>query len=246
VIILMNKGDETAPNPNATAVIRAGDLADRVAYYRHDVAHAADPHIPNNPHQFLLGLPITPSSTLEPVVEMAKQRQVAEFFALDGQFDLTDPEINLADVRTPDGTPLFEVPIAGPLPEDLNFITAPPPRPPSPPPGAIVSPPSPFPAATFAAVIQILSPLAGIDIGGGTLLPVLPRPERLPTAAAWVPVSQPGEPAPLAPAWSRRAAPPPPLPLLDRLFAGLDSSLPFDGLADGGTHHDDARQADPR
>jgi dienelactone hydrolase len=116
VIILMNKGDESAPNPNATAMIRAGDLADRVAFYRHDVAHAADPTIPVNPHQFLLGLPVT-TSPLEAVVEMAKQRQVANFFASDGQF-IDD----LADVTTPDGTLLFEVPIAGPLPEDLNYI----------------------------------------------------------------------------------------------------------------------------
>jgi hypothetical protein len=161
IIVQFNKGDQSAPDPNATAMIRAGDLADRTSYYRHDVAFAADPNIPKNPHQFLLGLPLTPSSTLEPVVEMAKQRQVAEFFALDGQFDLMDPEINLADVRTPDGTPLFEVPIVPPLPEDLNFITDnPAPSPTSAAPGGVVSPPSQFPSGTFAGVIPILSPRA--------------------------------------------------------------------------------------
>jgi dienelactone hydrolase len=116
VIVQFNKGDQSAPDPNATAMIRAGDLTDRTSYYRHDVAHAADPTIPNNPHQFLLGLPVT-ASPLETVVEAAKQRQVANFFASDGQF-IDD----LADVTTPDGTPLFEVPIQGPLPEDLNYI----------------------------------------------------------------------------------------------------------------------------
>jgi hypothetical protein len=40
------------------------------------------------------------------------RQQIAEFFASDG--------INVID---PDGTgPLFEVPIEGPLPEELNFI----------------------------------------------------------------------------------------------------------------------------
>jgi dienelactone hydrolase len=118
VIVLVNKGDESAPNPNATAILRAGELADRVSLYLHDVAHAADPNIPKNPHQFLLGLPITPKSTLEPVVEMAKQRQVAEFFASDGQY--IDP---LSDVTTRDGKPLFEVGLTEEeLPENLNFI----------------------------------------------------------------------------------------------------------------------------
>jgi hypothetical protein len=121
VILLMNKGDESAANPNTTAIVRAGDLADRVAFYRHDVAYAADPTIPKNPHPFLLGLPPS-DSLLEAAVKMGKQQQVAEFFALDGQFDLLDPQINLSDVTTPDGTPLFEVPIQGPLPEDLNYI----------------------------------------------------------------------------------------------------------------------------
>jgi hypothetical protein len=116
VIFLVNKGDESAPNPNTTAIVRAGDLADRVAFYRHDVAYAADPTLPKNPHQFLLGLPPS-DSPLEAAVEWGKQRQVANFFASDGQF-IDD----LSDVTTPDGTPLFEVPIRGPLPEDLSYI----------------------------------------------------------------------------------------------------------------------------
>jgi hypothetical protein len=127
VIILMNKGDESAPNPNTTAIVRAGALADRVAYYRHDVAHAADPTIPTNPHQFLLGTAdrILSTNSLVTEVEMAKQQQVAEFFALNGEFVLSDPLINLSGFTTPDGTPLFEVPIKEPLPEDLNFIVLP-------------------------------------------------------------------------------------------------------------------------
>jgi hypothetical protein len=116
VIVQVNKGDQSAPDPNATAILRAGDLADRTSFYRHDLAYAADPKIPKNPHQFLLGLPAS-TSPLEATVERGKQRQVANFFASDGQF-IDD----LADVTTPDGKPLFEVPIVGPLPEDLNFI----------------------------------------------------------------------------------------------------------------------------
>lgn len=126
VIIQMNKGDESAPNPNATAIVCAGGLADRVSYYRHDLAYAADPNIPKNPHQLLLGLPIAPKSTLEPVVEMAKQQQIAEFFASDGQFDFSDPLINLSNVTVSlngQTQPLFEVGLTeDELPEGLNFI----------------------------------------------------------------------------------------------------------------------------
>jgi hypothetical protein len=122
VIYQFNYGDQLAPNPTTTAVLRAGDLADRTTFYRHDLAYAEDHLIPLNPHPAL----ISPTSTdlLFATVARGYQRQIANFFASDGQF--VD---DLADVTTPDGTALFEVPIAGPLPEDLNFILASPPAP---------------------------------------------------------------------------------------------------------------------
>jgi hypothetical protein len=117
VIFLVNKGDQTNPDPGATAIVRAGDLADRTTFYRHDLAYAADPTIPTNPHSILIGLGPTSPNPLVATVARGEQRQIANFFASDGQF-IDD----LADVTTPGGTPLFEVPIVGPLPEDLNYI----------------------------------------------------------------------------------------------------------------------------
>ncbi len=39
----VRKGDQQAVNPGTTALIRAGNLADRTLYYRHDLAFAQDP-----------------------------------------------------------------------------------------------------------------------------------------------------------------------------------------------------------
>jgi hypothetical protein len=113
ILVQFAKGDQTVPNPTATALIRAGELADRATYYRHDLAFPARPGAPKDPHAFLLYSPISPLlvSVLGDVGAGARQ-QIAEFFASDG--------VNVID---PDGAaPLFETPIAGPLPEELNFI----------------------------------------------------------------------------------------------------------------------------
>jgi hypothetical protein len=40
VIYQFAKGDLGAPNPNTTAILRSGDLADRTLYYRHDLGRA--------------------------------------------------------------------------------------------------------------------------------------------------------------------------------------------------------------
>jgi hypothetical protein len=249
VIIQFAKGDQTNPNPTATALIRAGDLAGRTLYFRNDLAFAVDPkNVPKNPHGF--AAPILTKNLLVQAIARGAQEQVATFFASDG-----------AQIIHPEPARFFEVPIDGPLPEDLNYIPDNAPASPnSAAPGAVVSLPSEFPSATFAGLIQTLSPPAGtvhrlppLDlaaalellssseaapvpaVAGGTLPWVLPGPEQDGTAAASVPVLQPGEPPPLTPAWSWRAAPGAPRPLLDRLFAGLESSLPFDGFVDGGT-----------
>ena len=102
------KGDQTVPNPTATAVLRAGHFADRATYFRNDLAFAADPTVPKNPHSFLTRIAV-PSVA---AVALGTQRQIATFLASDG--------VTIVD---PDGAgPLLEVPIAGPLPEDLSFI----------------------------------------------------------------------------------------------------------------------------
>ena len=108
VIFQFAKGDQTVPNPTTTAILRAGGLADRATYFRNDLAFAADPTVPRNPHTFLTRI-TTPSVS---AVAFGAQRQIATFFASDG--------VTIID---PDGPGvLFEVPIVGPLPEDLSYI----------------------------------------------------------------------------------------------------------------------------
>ena len=48
---------QTVPNPTTSAIIRAGGLEDRTTLFRNDLAFAADPTFPKNPHTFLTRLP---------------------------------------------------------------------------------------------------------------------------------------------------------------------------------------------
>jgi len=115
IILQCAKGDQQVPNPTETALIRAGALADRVTYYRHDLAFA-DParnptgvEVPKDPHTFLVFNPFLPA--LEDI-RTGAQQQIAVFLASDGE-----------TIMDPDGAgPLFEVPIVPPLPEELNFL----------------------------------------------------------------------------------------------------------------------------
>ena len=108
VIIQFAKGDTTVPNPTASAIFRAGDLTDRSSYFRNDLVRAARPGAPANPHTFLTNI----ASPAVADLAIAGQAQIAIFFESDG-----------AIIVDPDGAagPFFEVPIAGPLPEGLNF-----------------------------------------------------------------------------------------------------------------------------
>jgi hypothetical protein len=108
ILFQFAKGDQTVPNPTTTAILRAGGLRDRATFFRNDLAFAADPTVPKNPHTFLTRI-TTPSVA---AVAFGAQRQIATFFASHG--------VTIID---PDGAgPLFEVPIVGPLPEDLSYI----------------------------------------------------------------------------------------------------------------------------
>ncbi|MDE2080810.1 MAG: Ig-like domain-containing protein [Burkholderiales bacterium] len=108
VIVQFAKGDMTVPNPTASAVIRAGALADRATYFRNDLAFAANNAVGRNPHTFLTNI----ANPAQVGYAVLAQRQIATFFATGG-----------AVTVDPDGAgPYFEVPIAGPLPETLNFI----------------------------------------------------------------------------------------------------------------------------
>jgi Big-like domain-containing protein len=107
VIVQLAKGDQTVPNPATSAFVRDGGLQARTTYFRNDLALANVPgyHI-HDPHDFLLSVANAPAQ-----FAIAAQQQVATFFASDG-----------ATTIDPDGPgPYFETPIAGPLPETLNF-----------------------------------------------------------------------------------------------------------------------------
>jgi hypothetical protein len=134
-------GDTTVPNPTSSAIVRAGDFADRATFLRNDLFVAANPMAPLNPHVFLLRI----SDPLLPVAQLARQaqEQIATFFASGGTMTID-----------PDGpSPFFETPIAGlrdGLPEQINAVMAPAPAmPPAPAPGA-GAPPAPGPAMPAA------------------------------------------------------------------------------------------------
>ena len=105
VIIQFAKGDQAVPNPAMTAMLRAGDLADRATFYRHDLAFAENPGLPKNPHGFM------PLIGTYGAIARGAQEQIAVFFASDGTV-----------IIHPEPARFFEVPITSPLPEDLNFI----------------------------------------------------------------------------------------------------------------------------
>jgi hypothetical protein len=109
VIVQFAKGDMTVPNPTTTAILRAGDLADRALFYRNDLSFAATGGgVPKNPHTFLTNI----GSAAAAPYAVAAQTQIAIFFASGG-----------TTVIDPDGAgPIFEMPIVPPLPETLNFL----------------------------------------------------------------------------------------------------------------------------
>jgi hypothetical protein len=108
VIVQFGKGDRTAPNPMESALVRAGDLADRTTFFRNDLAYADHPEIPKDPHQFMSNVYTNPATT---AIALEAQRQIASFFESDGTV-----------IIQPEPKEYFEVPIKGPLPEDFNWI----------------------------------------------------------------------------------------------------------------------------
>lgn len=109
ILYLMANGDQQAPNPGTSMIIREGNLADRTTFYRHDLAFAFDPAIPKNPHLFA-GQPTSTNATAK-AISVGAQEQMAVFLASHGAVTIH-----------PAPTQFFEVPIAGPLPETLNYI----------------------------------------------------------------------------------------------------------------------------
>jgi hypothetical protein len=106
VIYQFARGDQTVPNPTTSAILRACGCADRATLYRHDLARAANPSLPRNPHTFLTNIIGAPG-----LFAFAAQQQIATFFASDGSTTVD-----------PDGPgPIFETPTSM-VPEDLAFI----------------------------------------------------------------------------------------------------------------------------
>ncbi|HEV8588220.1 MAG TPA: hypothetical protein VGQ72_05060 [Pyrinomonadaceae bacterium] len=107
VLFQFNLGDYVATNPTTTAILRAGDLADRATLYRNDLAKADNPAVVSDPHLLIRGI------TTPAVAPMAfgVQEQIAVFLASNG-----------ITIIHPDPMRFFEVPVAMPLPETLNFI----------------------------------------------------------------------------------------------------------------------------
>src|SRR5207244_11978799 len=91
-----------------TAIVRAGDLADRTTFFRNDLAYLEDPAVPKDPHGFLNRF-ASPGITGE--IARGGQIQAAVFLASDG-----------INIIWPEPSRFFEVPIVPPLPEDLTLV----------------------------------------------------------------------------------------------------------------------------
>lgn len=112
VIYNYAKGDQAVPNPLMTALLRAGDLADRATFYRNDLAVAEERSVPRNPHNYAYA--VDSPNTFIRAIALGAQDQIAAFFESDGTV-----------VTQPEPARLFEVPINGQLREELNFIPDP-------------------------------------------------------------------------------------------------------------------------
>ena len=109
VLYMFAEGDRTAVNPGTSLLLRAGNLADRTIYFRTDLAVTQDAAFPREPHAFLVNT--LSSDALTKAVALSGQDAIGAFLESDG-----------ATMRQPLPTDLFEMPIAGPLPETLNYI----------------------------------------------------------------------------------------------------------------------------
>lgn len=108
VLCMMQKGDQSAPNPRSTQLARAGDLADVTTFYRNDLAFAEDPTINKNPHSMQLRWTMP---GLSGEIGRGSIEQTAIFLASGGQ-----------TIVHPEPVRFFEAPISLPLPEDFSYI----------------------------------------------------------------------------------------------------------------------------
>ena|SRR5437899_923416 len=123
VILQVDKGDRVVTNPASTAVIRAGDLADRTTFYRNDLAFSANPTSPAEwPHVFLIAVNFPAVAE----VSLAAQQQIVSLFASNGSLVIDPDPFHVDDDLNPATPPKevseFEVPIVPPFPEGLNYL----------------------------------------------------------------------------------------------------------------------------
>jgi hypothetical protein len=128
LIIQFANGDRLVPNPMTTAMLRAGDLADRATFVRTNLIFPVNPRPVANanfyPHIFMSqgifptrqGEDPNEAATVKKIAIKA-QHQIATFFASDGT-QVIDPD----DVGPVLALPIFEVPIVPPLPETTNYF----------------------------------------------------------------------------------------------------------------------------
>jgi hypothetical protein len=109
VMYLFAKGDRRSVNPGTTLLLRAGNLADRTIYFRTDLALTRDSAFPRDPHAFLVN--VLSADPLLKTASLNAQDWIAMFFQSDG-----------TTTSQPTPKDLFEMPIAGSLPETLNYI----------------------------------------------------------------------------------------------------------------------------
>jgi Bacterial virulence factor lipase N-terminal len=108
-LIQAARSDPASTNPAFSALVRAGDFADRVAFYRHDLNFGND-GVPPGSHQFLGQIGVPPSYSR---VARGAQEQIATFFESDGK-----------TVMAPTPAELWEMPIKK-LPDDTFYMPRP-------------------------------------------------------------------------------------------------------------------------
>jgi len=108
ILINFGKGDESAPNPRTTQLLRAGGYADVGTFYRNDLAYAEDNTVYKNPHTYVQKWMLP---GLSGPIGRGGMEQFAIFLASQGK-----------TIVHPEPARFFEVPISPPLPEDFSYI----------------------------------------------------------------------------------------------------------------------------
>jgi hypothetical protein len=112
VLFQIALGDQTVPNPANSALIRAANMREQTSLYRHDLARAAVPSLPANPHTYLVPL----GNEAAQAIALATIQQALLFLA-SGRELVPDPDPFIRPIL---GRSVFEVPEF--LPEETNFL----------------------------------------------------------------------------------------------------------------------------